>query len=291
MYMRILGLLLGLGLAWAQATHTVERGDTLFSLAKRYNTSVEVLMQLNGLASSALQVGRVLRLPQSTASTTPAAPQVVAAAALPTPQAPQKYTVQRGDTLFSLARRFSLSVQALMQANRLSSENLSVGQILTIPVSASVARPNPLQGSAAVIKPLEPLPSNAYEYDPKHPLVQSAMRFLGTPYLFGGSSNVAIDCSAFVQRVFADVGVALPRTSREQWAALPPTQGELRLGDLVFFSFGGKQIDHVGIYMGRNVFAHASSYGSRVVFESLDSPHYQRVYRGARRPPAMQAQR
>jgi cell wall-associated NlpC family hydrolase len=61
-------------------------------------------------------------------------------------------------------------------------------------------------------------------------------------------------------------------------------QDEVKPGDLVFFSFGGRQIDHVGIYLGRGVFAHASTYGSRVVIESLEAPYYQKVYRGARRP-------
>ena len=90
--------------------------------------------------------------------------------------------------------------------------------------------------------------------------------------------------------------MALPRTTKEQYRTLPPVEGPLRPGDLVFFSFGGKEVDHVGIYLGRGVFAHASSYGSRVVIESLEAPFYRKVYRGARRvmaspepPPAPSA--
>jgi cell wall-associated NlpC family hydrolase len=122
------------------------------------------------------------------------------------------------------------------------------------------------------------------EYDPANPVLQAAFKYLGTPYKFAANSDVSLDCSAFVQRVYAEVGLELPRTSREQWGALPMVQDEVKPGDLVFFSFGGRQIDHVGIYLGRGVFAHASTYGSRVVIESLEAPYYQKVYRGARRP-------
>jgi cell wall-associated NlpC family hydrolase len=116
------------------------------------------------------------------------------------------------------------------------------------------------------------------------------LKYLGLPYVFGANSDRAVDCAAFVQQVFAEMGIRLPRTSREQWEASSAVQGAMRQGDLVFFSFGGRQIDHVGIYLGRGVFAHASSYGSRVVIESLHSPFYQRVYRGAKRVEGLSAQ-
>jgi LysM repeat protein len=62
--MRKAVLVLFLGLALAQPTHTVAPGDTLFSIARRYGTTVEELMRLNGLESFLIQVGQVLRLPE-----------------------------------------------------------------------------------------------------------------------------------------------------------------------------------------------------------------------------------
>ncbi|MBF6596340.1 MAG: C40 family peptidase, partial [Thermaceae bacterium] len=121
------------------------------------------------------------------------------------------------------------------------------------------------------------------DYDPSNPLIQVVLKYLGLPYVYGSSSDLAVDCSAFVQKIYADLGIKIPRTSHDQWATLTTVQGAMRQGDLVFFSFGGGQVDHVGIYLGRGVFAHANSYGSRVVIESLDSPYYKRVYRGAKR--------
>ncbi|PZA07603.1 MULTISPECIES: C40 family peptidase [unclassified Meiothermus] len=257
--MRILAVVVLLGLAGAQELfHTVQRGETLFSIARRYGTTVETLMRLNGLSRPNLEVGQVLRLPAPAAQPQPAA---------------ATYSVQPGDTLFSIARRFGVTVEALQGENNLTDTALSVGQVLKLPAPSPVAP-----------SPQSPGPAFSREYDPAHPVLQAALKYLGTPYKFAANSETALDCSAFVQRVYAEVGLELPRTSREQWDTLPAVQGEVRPGDLVFFSFGGHQIDHVGIYLGRGVFAHASTYGSRVVIESLEAPYYQKTYRGARRP-------
>jgi LysM repeat protein len=240
----------------SQATYTVQRGDTLYSIARRFGTTVAALMELNGLSSSALSLGQVLKLP----------------APKPEPQGestPSTYTVQRGDTLYSIARRFGTSVEVLITLNGLNGPTLAVGQVLKL-------RP-------------EAAESGGLEYDPNHPLMPAILKYLGLVYKYGANTDSTLDCSAFVQRVYADIGVRLPRTSREQYASLPEVVGELRQGDLVFFSFGGKEIDHVGIYLGRGVFAHANSYASRVVIEGLSTPYYQKTYRGARRPDLTQA--
>lgn len=320
----VLPWLVAIALAQSTLTHTVQRGDTLFAIASRNHTTVEILMRLNNLSDATLSVGQVLQLP----------PRVV------------EHTVQRGDTLFSIARRYGSTVQAIQQENRLEDTKLSLGQVLRVPqvrVTApntpapASASPTPPAGAAASLTGATPLPSltppqpaqgqplqpaqgqpsqpapeppqpapepapeppssgppdqpSDTDYDPTHPLIQVVLRYLGLPYVFGANSDRAVDCSAFVQQVFADLGIRVPRTSREQWAAFPTVQGAMRKGDLVFFSFGGRQIDHVGIYLGRGVFAHANSHGSRVVIESLDSPFFRRVYRGAKRVEALQAVR
>ncbi len=238
---------------WAQPTHTVAPGDTLFSIARRYGTTVEELMRLNSLESFLIQVGQVLRLPEKL-------------------QGERVHQVAPGDTLFSIARRYGTTVEELMRLNGLTSPDLQVGQILKLPA------PSSREGSPQEA-PQEP---KAEDFDPESPLVKAVLRYLGVPYKYGANSPLALDCSAFVAQVYAELGVALPRTTKEQYRALPAADS-LRPGDLVFFSFGGKEVDHVGIYLGRGVFAHASSYGSRVVIESLEAPFYQKAYRGARR--------
>lgn len=277
----------------AVSLYTVQRGDTLYSIAKRHDTTVEILMRLNGLSEATLSVGWVLQLPFRMV----------------------QHTVQRGDTLFSIARRYGSTVQAIQQENNLEGTTLSPGQVLRIPqVGAAAPSPSPANSNPASPAdasanwvnsspspsptPPQPAPEPTpqpqpvdTDYDPTHPLIQVVLKYLGLPYVFGANSDRAVDCSAFVQQVYAEVGIKLPRTSREQWGALTTVQGAMRQGDLVFFSFVGQQIDHVGIYLGRGVFAHANSYGSRVVIESLDSPFYRRVYRGAKRVEALQAVR
>lgn len=262
--------LLALALAQNAQTYTVQRGDTLYSIARRHETTVETLMRLNRLQSPTLSVGQVLVLPSRSVL----------------------HTVQRGETLYSIARRYGSSAEALQRENNLSSTTILPGQVLRIPQGAPEPAPPPAGASAVPTHPT-PLPSEPTlpsdtDYNPQHPLVLVVLRYLGLPYVFGASSDRAVDCSAFVQQVFSEIGIRLPRTSQEQWAALPTVQGALRQGDLVFFSFGGAAIDHVGVYLGRGVFAHANSYGSRVVIESLDSPFYKRVYRGAKRVEALQ---
>ncbi|WP_026174967.1 C40 family peptidase [Thermus igniterrae] len=246
----MLGVLLG-GLALAQ-THTVAPGDTLFSIARRYGTTVEELMRLNGLEGFLIQPGQVLRLPDKAAT----------------------HVVAPGDTLFSLARRYGTTVEELMRLNGLSSPELKVGQVLRLPGAGPAPRPEGAGGT--------PPPEGEEGLDPESPLVKAVVRYLGVPYKYGANSPLSLDCSAFVAQVYAELGVALPRTTREQYQALPPAEA-LRPGDLVFFSFGGKDVDHVGLYLGRGVFAHASSYGSRVVIESLEAPFYRKTFRGARR--------
>ncbi|EKD59374.1 MAG: hypothetical protein ACD_55C00044G0001 [uncultured bacterium] len=115
-------------------------------------------------------------------------------------------------------------------------------------------------------------------------LKKSAYGFLGTRYRFGGSSRSGIDCSSFVQHVFRDLEVSLPRTAREQFEvgnAVAP--GDLQKGDLIFFATYASYPSHVGIYLGNNKMIHASSRDRRVVISSLNTSYYRSRFLGAKR--------
>ena len=101
-------------------TYTVQAGDTLFSIARRLGLTVEELMALNNLTNTNLQIGQVLIV--SREITTPTPP----------PTNTQVYTVQAGDTLFSIARRFGMTVEELMSLNNLTSTSLQIGQQLLV---------------------------------------------------------------------------------------------------------------------------------------------------------------
>ena len=90
-------------------------------------------------------------------------------------------------------------------------------------------------------------------------LVSRVRAVLGAPYLWGGRTPAGYDCSGFVQQVLAEQGVLLPRDAHEQFrACVRLTKGELpRVGDLVFFRASGRRMQHVGIGLGGNFYAHA----------------------------------
>ncbi|HXM06187.1 MAG TPA: C40 family peptidase [Candidatus Acidoferrum sp.] len=113
-------------------------------------------------------------------------------------------------------------------------------------------------------------------------LTHSALRFLGTPYVFGGTTPSGFDCSAFVQHVFAIAGISLPRTADAQYDVGKPATGGPRPGDLVFFQTYESGVSHVGIYLGRGKFVHASS-SHGVMVSQLSESYWASRYLGAKR--------
>jgi len=112
-------------------------------------------------------------------------------------------------------------------------------------------------------------------------LTRSALRFLGVPYSFGGTSSSGFDCSGFVQHVFAMLGIALPRTADAQYDVGHRAVGGAHPGDLVFFdTYGG--VSHVGIYLGGGKFVHASS-SHGVMVSRLSESYWATRYVGAKR--------
>jgi len=107
--------------------------------------------------------------------------------------------------------------------------------------------------------------------------------WIGTPYRFGGSSRKGIDCSAFTKELYSEVfNLDIKRSSRDIFSMVSPVgKDELKEGDLVFFKIHSRRISHIGIYLGNNRFAHASSKG--VAISSLDDAYYSRYfYKGGR---------
>ena len=95
-------------------TYIVKSGDSLYSIAKKYGITVDALKSANGKTSNLLSIGEILVIPTTTATT-------------------RTYTVKAGDSLWKIATTYGVSVNALKQANGLSSDLLSIGQVLVIP--------------------------------------------------------------------------------------------------------------------------------------------------------------
>jgi gamma-D-glutamyl-L-lysine dipeptidyl-peptidase len=118
-------------------------------------------------------------------------------------------------------------------------------------------------------------------------LVHTAKRFIGVPYLWGGTTPFGIDCSGFVQLVFHIHGVRLPRNSYMQAGdprGIPVNRDELRVCDLLFFAGGTdpEKITHVGMSLGGDQFIQSSG-GMGVNITSLQGTKYEQMYWGARR--------
>lgn len=113
-------------------------------------------------------------------------------------------------------------------------------------------------------------------------LTKSALRFIGVPYVFGGTSTSGFDCSGYVQHVFAMLGISLPRTADAQYDAGHRIVGGMKPGDLVFFQTYEPGPSHVGIYIGHNKFVGASS-SHGVMVSSLNDPYWHARYIGAKR--------
>ena len=336
--------------------HTVQKGETLYGVARFYEVTVAQVRNLNALSADAVEIGQKLLIPWnfgaasntgSSPAPTPAsspvqmpvsrpvppsalpsvAPIVIAspelqlapdmnalpplpsAAQMPTaPERPQPslpsgpldartiqppsmpvraalpsisdaadptvasrpdaptliHTVQSGDTLFSIAKRYSLSVEQIRLENSLKADSIALGQRLRIPVRGA----NPLEPTAQFSE-----------------LREIADRYLGVTYVYGGSSASGLDCSGFVSIVYRELGVTLPRTSREQFlTGIAVKQSDLESGDLVFFdTLGRGAVSHVGIYLGSGEFIHAASNPGKVITSRLEEKYYATRYLGARR--------
>jgi cell wall-associated NlpC family hydrolase len=113
-------------------------------------------------------------------------------------------------------------------------------------------------------------------------LTRSALKFLGVPYVFGGTSTNGFDCSGYVQHVFAMLGISLPRTADAQFDAGHRVVGGIKPGDLVFFQTYAAGASHVGIYLGNGKFVHASS-SHGVTVSSLSDSYWSARFIGAKR--------
>ena len=116
-------------------------------------------------------------------------------------------------------------------------------------------------------------------------LEQLAKSWVGTPYVYGGSSRSGTDCSGYVMQIYkAHYGINLPHNAGQMYddsRGSSVSRGSLQEGDLVFFGSFWK-IDHVGIYLKGDRFTHASS-SKGVIISSMSDNYWRPKYQGARR--------
>lgn len=284
--------------AFAAKTHKVKKNETIASLAKKYHVPVNDLKEANNRLNSSIKPGDILVIP-------PRGSKAAHSRAIPDPTA--SYKVKKGDTLARVAKKTGVAVAELKRLNGLSKGKLKPGQVLALYDNDGGVKPEKYAVAKPALRYSELLNEKDYEqsladlvdqdsvslHAQQEPdfksdniklLKTKAFGFLGTRYRFGGTSRNGLDCSAFVQQVFNEMEVSLPRTAREQYERGEiVNRGDMKKGDLVFFSTYASFPSHVGIYLGENKMIHASSRERRVVISSLDTPYYRSRFIGAKR--------
>lgn len=138
-----------------------------------------------------------------------------------------------------------------------------------------------LAASRVAVRP----PGSATRAPTGSAVVAEARRFLGLPYLWGGTSGFGYDCSGLTHAVYAQLGVPIPRDAGPQFASGTPVPRlrDLRRGDLVFFRTSAGAIHHVGIYAGRGRMIHSPRTGRPVQVSSITTGLWRREFAGGRR--------
>lgn len=258
--------------------YKVKKGDTIAKIAKKYSLNAERIIEINGLTAKKLKLGQQLLIK---------APK------------PDIHTVKKGDTLWNISVKYGVNPEELKEINGLQDNSLKLGQKLllvkkdigneentqSVQLPSQYSKSN-LEIASQKIEEVKILAKSdeLSELGIRERLIIFAKKMLHLPYRFGGNSPSGIDCSAYVQKVYSFIDLDIPRSAREQFRfGEIIDKDELSVGDLVFFRTYASFPSHVGIYLGNNLFIHASSRAKRVTIDSLDTPYYLKRFIGAKK--------
>lgn len=242
------------------ASYTVVAGDTLSKIASKHKIALSDLMKWNNLNTHIIYPGQALKV--STKSAEVIQP-VKEPSKVETPSTSSNYVVQKGDTLGTIGSKYGLSVAELKKLNNLSSDLIYVGQKLKV---TSDGTPNDATGQVTA-----------------NTLLNQIQNWIGTPYVWAGTTLSGFDCSGFIYFAFNEIGTKVSRQSTDGYYAKSYYVDNPQVGDLVFFENTYKKgISHMGIYLGNNEFIHAST-SKGVIISNLNESYYQQRFDGFKR--------
>ena len=222
-------------------------------------------------------------------------------------QADVVYSIRNNDTIERVAARYNVTPEQINKVNpKLKQSGFKPGVFIVIPNSPNDVAITKDQEREILAKLERDLPSPSLvklevselsRAGNRHRgqlayrggmgvngrLIDNAHKYLGTPYVFGGTGNGSFDCSGFTMRMYQMSGIDLPRTADVQYGVgVKVPFGAEMPGDLVFFETYLPGPSHVGIYIGDGKFIHASS-SKGVTISRLSQPYYAARYLGAKR--------
>lgn len=211
-------------------------------------------------------------VPRSSATATPVAPILLVLVSLLAPLAPSRASAQGIHPTVSAA---DITNGIAIGRILVSVMHRSTSSRTSMPRRAPSGPPSGSSGSASTARVSTSAARTARR------VLDSGDEFIGTPYVWGGSTPRGFDCSGFVQYVFREHGVELPRTSRQMAHAgnhVPVRIASLAPGDLMLFSGSTSTISHVAIYAGNGRILHSSSSGHGVGYDRLDDTRRGRYF-------------
>ena len=269
----------------SSTSYTVQKGDTLSKIATKYNVTVAQLKSWNSLTSNTIYVNQKLVVKKTSTIEAKESTKIEETSS----SVIKTYKVVKGDTLSKVATKYGTTVSNIKKWNALTSDIVEVNELLIVSKSStliSLTTPTPSTSNSNVSE--EPS-TTAQTVDAmiakqlasetiitKNPngqaqqkyadIIAEAKKYIGVPYVFGGSSPAGFDCSGFISYLFNEAGVKIARkTSLNYFLQDTVVVKNPVPGDLVFFKNTYiPTVSHMGIYIGNGEIIHASSGGVEI---------------------------
>lgn len=272
--------------------HEVVAKETLYSLSKKYNISIEKLKEWNPtLEAEGLKVGQILKV--STKKNVSVPEKVVEELSKEIKEnneiteVPQDvyHTVLPKETKYGISKKYKISVAELEQLNPQIKNDLLVGTRLALRTSEKIAEEGKVEEVKVeeVVAPQEIKPFTKEDLAKIETVIETASSKIGTKYKSGGTDATGFDCSGLMFSSFKSIDLMLPRSSSEQaTVGVKIDKTVAQKGDLIFFATGGgSRISHVGLIteVSENdiKFIHSST-SSGVIISSLSESYYEKRF-------------